>query len=110
MPRLRFKIENHDVVNNSKVRFVLQDGRNYLLTTQKRYDVITGEPPPPRTAFTVNLYTRDFYEAVRDRLNPGGLMAQWIPLHSQSDEEVDMHFKTFLSVFPPCHRLDACCQ
>ena len=95
-----FKTENHDVMDNPKVHFVLQDGRNYLLTTQKQYDVITGEPPPPRTAFTVNLYTRDFYEAARDRLKPGGLMAQWIPLHSQSAEEVDMHFKTFLSVFP----------
>ena len=95
-----FKAENHDVMDNPKVHFVLQDGRNYLLTTQKQYDVITGEPPPPRTAFTVNLYTRDFYEAARDRLKPGGLMAQWIPLHSQSAEEVDMHFKTFLSVFP----------
>ena len=95
-----FKTENHDVANNPKVNFVVQDGRNYLLTTQKQYDVITGEPPPPRTAFTVNLYTRDFYEAARDRLKPGGLMTQWIPLHSQSAEEVDMHFKTFLSVFP----------
>ncbi len=95
-----FKIENHDVMKNPKVNFVLQDGRNFLLTTQKKYDVITGEPPPPRTAFTVNLYTRDYYEAARDRLKPGGIMTQWIPLHSQSAEEVDMHFKTFLSVFP----------
>ncbi len=95
-----FKTENHDVVNNPKVHFVVQDGRNFLLTTQKSYDVITGEPPPPRTAFTVNLYTREFYESARNRLKPGGLMAQWIPLHSQSAEEVDMHFKTFLSVFP----------
>ena len=87
-------------MNNPKVNFVVQDGRNYLLTTQKQYDVITGEPPPPRTAFTVNLYTQDFYETARDRLKPGGLMAQWIPLHSQSAGEVDMHFKTFLSVFP----------
>lgn len=95
-----FKTENHDVVNNPKVNFVVQDGRNFLLTTQKQYDVITGEPPPPRTAFTVNLYTQDFYRSVRNRLKPGGIMAQWIPLHSQSAEEVDMHFKTFLSVFP----------
>lgn len=95
-----FKTENHDVTNNPKVNFVLQDGRNFLLTTQKKYDVITGEPPPPRTAFTVNLYTKDFYEAALSRLKPGGIMAQWIPLHSQSEEEVDMHFKTFLSVFP----------
>jgi predicted membrane-bound spermidine synthase/tetratricopeptide (TPR) repeat protein len=95
-----FKTENHDVMNNPKVNFVVQDGRNFLLTTQKQYDVITGEPPPPRTAFTVNLYTQEFYETARDRLKPGGIMAQWIPLHSQSAEEVDMHFKTFLSVFP----------
>ena len=95
-----FKTENHDVANNPKVNFVLQDGRNFLLTTQKKYDVITGEPPPPRTAFTVNLYTKDFYEAALSRLKPGGIMTQWIPLHSQSAKEVDMHFKTFLSVFP----------
>jgi len=96
----QFKSENDDVVNNPKVRYVVQDGRNFLLTTSKQYDVITGEPPPPRTAFTVNLYTQDFYEAAKARLKPGGLMAQWIPLHSQSAAEVDMHFKTFLSVFP----------
>lgn len=95
-----FKKENHDVVNNAKVNIVLQDGRNHLLTTKKKYDVITGEPPPPRTAFTVNLYTRDFYEMARARLKPGGIVAQWVPLHSQSAREVDMHFKTFLSVFP----------
>ncbi len=95
-----FRIENHEVMDNPKVNFILQDGRNFLLTTQKKYDVITGEPPPPRTAFTVNLYTKDFYEAALSRLKPGGIVAQWIPLHSQSAEEVDMHFKTFLSVFP----------
>jgi spermidine synthase/lipoprotein NlpI len=95
-----FHIENHDVMDNPKVNFIVQDGRNFLLTTQKQYDVITGEPPPPRTAFTVNLYTKDFYEAALSRLKPGGIVAQWIPLHSQSAEEVDMHFKTFLSVFP----------
>jgi tetratricopeptide (TPR) repeat protein len=64
------------------------------------YDVITSEPPPPRTAFTVNLYTKEYYEVAQKHLNPGGIMAQWIPLHSQGKQEVLMHFKTFLSVFP----------
>ncbi|PIQ98697.1 MAG: spermidine synthase [Nitrospinae bacterium CG11_big_fil_rev_8_21_14_0_20_45_15] len=95
-----FQKENHDVLNNPKVDIVLEDGRNYLLTTDKRYDVITSEPPPPRTAATVNLYTREYYESARNRLKPGGIVAQWIPLHSQGEKEVDMHFKTFLSVFP----------
>jgi len=95
-----FAEENHDVLNNPKVRFVIQDGRNHLLTTRKKYDVITAEPPPPRTAFTVNLYTREYYEMAKNRLRPGGIVAQWIPLHSQGEREVAMHFRTFLSVFP----------
>lgn len=95
-----FAKENHDALNNPKVNIVLQDGRNHLLTTGKKYDVITSEPPPPRTAFTVNLYTREYYELTKKRLKPGGIVAQWIPLHSQGEKEVAMHFKTFHSVFP----------
>ena len=44
------------------------------------------------------------------RLKPDGIMAQWIPLHSQGKHEVFMHFKTFLSSISPCHGLDAGCQ
>ena len=95
-----FADQNHDVLSNPKVNFVIQDGRNHLLTTHKFYDVITSEPPPPRTAFTVNLYTREYYELQKRKLKPGGISAQWIPLHSQGEEEVAMHFKTFQSVFP----------
>jgi predicted membrane-bound spermidine synthase/tetratricopeptide (TPR) repeat protein len=95
-----FAAENHGVLDNPKVHVILQDGRNHLLTTPKLYDVITGEPPPPRTAFTVNLYTQEYYEHMRRKLRPGGLAAQWIPLHNQSAREINMHFRTFLSVFP----------
>ena len=95
-----FADQNHNVLSNPKVNFIIQDGRNHLLTTHKRYDVITSEPPPPRTAFTVNLYTREYYELQKQHLKPGGIAAQWIPLHSQGEKEVDMHFKTFRSVFP----------
>lgn len=95
-----FVTENHDALNNPKVNIILQDGRNHLLTTGKKYDVITSEPPPPRTAFTVNLYTKEYYELTKKRLKPGGIVAQWIPLHSQGEKEVAMHFKTFHAVFP----------
>jgi len=95
-----FAKENRQVLNNPKVNFIIQDGRNHLLTTHKRYDVITSEPPPPRTAFTVNLYTREYYELQKKHLKPGGIAAQWVPLHSQGEKEVAMHFGTFQSVFP----------
>ena len=95
-----FADQNHQALHNPKINFVIQDGRNHLLTTRKLYDVITSEPPPPRTAFTVNLYTREYYELQKKHLKPGGIAAQWIPLHSQGEKEVDMHFQTFRSVFP----------
>jgi spermidine synthase len=96
-----FREENYDAVNNKpKVNIIFQDGRNHLLTTHKFYDVVTGEPPPPRTAFTVNLYTKDYYELIKKRLSKGGIVAQWIPLHSQSGKEIDMHLQTFLDVYP----------
>ena len=95
-----FADQNHQALHNPKINFIIQDGRNHLLTTHKLYDVITSEPPPPRTAFTVNLYTQEYYQLQKSRLKPGGIAAQWIPLHSQGEEEVDMHFRTFQSVFP----------
>ena len=95
-----FSEENYDALKNPKIHITLQDGRNYLLTTPRLYDVVTSEPPPPRTAFTVNLYTREYYELTKSVLKPGGLAAQWIPLHSQSEEEVYRHFRTFREAFP----------
>ena len=95
-----FADQNYQVLQNPKLNFVIQDGRNHLLTTRKLYDVITSEPPPPRTAFTVNLYTQEYYQLQKKHLKPGGISAQWIPLHSQGEKEVAMHFQTFRSVFP----------
>jgi len=48
----------------------------------------------------VNLYSRDFYELCRDRLAPGGLMAQWWPLPAQNDEDSRSLVRSFLDVFP----------
>ena len=79
-----FKTTNHNVVNNPKVKKIIQDGRQHLLTTSTSYDVITAEPPPPISAGSVNLYTREYYELTKRALKPGGIVSQWIPLHSPS--------------------------
>jgi spermidine synthase len=76
------------------------DGRQELLRRSQRYDLITLEPPPPSAAGVVNLYSRDFYELCRDRLAPGGLMAQWWPLPAQNDEDSRSLVRSFLDVFP----------
>ena len=76
------------------------DGRQELLRHAQRYDLITLEPPPPSAAGVVNLYSRDFYELCRTRLQPDGLMAQWWPLPAQNDEDSRSLVRSFLDVFP----------
>tara|TARA_Y100000588_G_scaffold202303_1_gene216006 strand:- start:239 stop:2203 length:1965 start_codon:yes stop_codon:yes gene_type:complete len=91
---------NYDAISNSKIHKIVQDGRNHLLTTSKTYDVITAEPPPPTNAGAVNLYTKEYYELTKKALKPGGIVSQWIPLHSQTETHIYEHFRTFLDSFP----------
>jgi spermidine synthase len=95
-----FESWNHGVAHNPRTRLIIDDGRNYVLTTRSRYDVITSEPMPPRFAGVVNLYSREYYQLARERLNPGGFLAQWLPMHLVSLEESLGILRTVREVFP----------
>jgi spermidine synthase len=91
---------NHDAINQDNVRLTYQDARGFIRWTDKLYDVITLEPMSPVQAGVNNLYSKEFYEQSRRRLNPGGLMMQWLPLHLVGPEDARAIVKTFQSVFP----------
>ncbi len=95
-----------EVRRNPSGRMIVNDGRNFLLVTPKRYDVITVDPPPPIDAAGVNnLYSQEFMELMRDRLKPGGIAAHWIPAPGRASGLYDQHtvhmlMGTFMRVFP----------
>jgi predicted membrane-bound spermidine synthase len=95
-----FASTNHDVGHNDRVRLVIEDGRSYMLATDRRYDVISEEPPLVHTAGVVNLYSRDFYELCARRLNDDGIMAVWLATWELETEELRRLVKAFLDVFP----------
>ncbi len=95
-----FEDANGNVLADPRVHLVVDDGRHVLLAGREAWDLITLEPPPPRDSGVVSLYTSDFYELALSRLAPGGVVAQWIPLHSQSAAEVRMLIRTFADAFP----------
>ena len=78
----------------------LRDGRRELLSNAQTYDLITLEPPPPSAAGVANLYSTDFYALARSRLRPGGLVAQWLPLPTQNDEDTRALVRSFLDIYP----------
>ncbi|MGO4578346.1 spermidine synthase, partial [Cupriavidus sp. 2TAF22] len=91
---------NYGVSADARVQIRLRDGRRELLQSQQRYDLITLEPPPPSAAGVVNLYSTDFYRLAAARLQPAGLVAQWLPLPTQNDEDTRALVRSFLDAFP----------
>jgi len=91
---------NFGVATNAQIEIRLRDGRRELLRSPERYDLITLEPPPPSAAGVVNLYSTDFYQLAARRLKPDGLVAQWLPLPTQTDADTRSLVRSFLDVFP----------
>lgn len=95
-----FKDVNGDVFNNPKFNFIAEDGRNYLLMTQKKYSVIISDSTHPRAYDSWILYTEEFYKNVKEHLTPDGVFAQWVPLSDFSLELYRIMLNTFKRVFP----------
>lgn len=92
---------NGDVFHKPRFHFHNDDGRNYLVTSNKRYDVIISDSTHPRAYDSWILYTEEFYRSVRERLLPGGVFAQWVPvLGSMQGDLFRIHLNTFRRVFP----------
>ena len=72
---------NNNVLDDQRVREIVMDGRAWLRRSDKKYDVVTLEPMPPFFAGSNALYSQEFYELIDSRLNGGGMVAQWMPLH-----------------------------
>ncbi len=95
-----FNEGNGNILEDPRVHVIQTDGRNYFLATRKRYDVISSEPSNPWIAGVGNLYTREFYEIIKSRLNENGIFAQWFHNYSMSPDDFRMVFRTFGESFP----------
>ena len=66
-----FRHINFDLLQRPNVHLRVDDGRNYLLTTRKKYDVVTADIILPRHAGAGALYSREYFELVRERAHRG---------------------------------------
>lgn len=81
-------------------KMFVQDGRFFLQANPRRYDIITGEPPPPKVAGAVNLYTEQFFSLVKGRLKENGIVTFWLPIYQLRVEEVKAILRAFHNAFP----------
>jgi spermidine synthase len=92
-----FAHANHDLLTRPNVRLILDDGRNHLALTKKKYDVLTADIILPIHAGSNNVYSEEYFKLVRRALKPGGLAMQWA---SGTEAEYKTIARTFRSVFP----------
>ncbi len=66
-------------LSEPRVALVLADGRRYIQTTDRTFDVVILDLPEPATGALNRFYTREFFAEVRAILNPGGIFALGLP-------------------------------
>lgn len=95
-----FGAENFNVVDNPKVTVVVDDARHFVLTTDEKFDAITSDPFDPWVKGAATLYTQEFFELAKSKLNPGGVVTVFVQLYESNLAAVKSEISTFLTVFP----------
>jgi len=91
---------HYHVLDDRRVHLIFNDGRNHLLLTDRRYDVITSDPIEPSVAGAASLFTVDHFRIARSRLAPGGIMCQFLPLYELEPREYQSILRSFAAAFP----------
>ena len=95
-----FHAQHYDVLDDRRTQIFYDDARHYVLTTPEKFDIITSDPIHPFVKGSATLYSKEYFEMVKGRLNPGGIVTQWVPLYESDMDTVKSEIATFFDVFP----------
>ncbi len=90
---------NHDALNDNRLTILLEDGRNHIALSKNKYDVIVSEPSNPWISGVGALFTVDFFELLKKRLNPGGIACIWVHTNMSPDSFKSI-IRSFTKKFP----------
>jgi spermidine synthase len=95
-----FAKENYNVMHDPRVQIVYDDARHFVLTTREKFDIITSDPIHPWVKGSATLYSKEYFDLVKEHLNPGGVVTQWVPLYESDPATVKSELATFFESFP----------
>jgi len=95
-----FAAQNYEVFKNPKTHLHYDDARHYLMTTKEKFDIIASDPLDVFVKGTAALYSKEYFEAVKRHLNPGGMFTLYVPLYESDVATVKSELATFFDAFP----------
>jgi spermidine synthase len=95
-----FAAQNYEVALNPKTTVVFDDARHFMLTTKQTFDIIASDPLDVFAKGTAALYSKEYFQAVKAHLNPGGYFTLYVPLYESDVRTVQGELATFFAVFP----------
>jgi spermidine synthase len=95
-----FAPQDYDVYHNPRTRIIYDDARHYLLTTTEKFDIIASDPLDVFVKGTAALYSKEYFEAVKSHLNPGGMFSLYVPLYETDEPTIKSELETFFQAFP----------
>jgi len=95
-----FKRVNRNVFADPRYHVFIEDGRTYVLSAERKYDVILTESIHPAYPGNASLYSADYFRYCKARLADDGIISVWIPLYWLSSDDLKMICKSFSEVFP----------
>jgi spermidine synthase len=91
---------NFDVVRNPKTTVRIDDARHFILTSKEKFDAVTSDPLDPWVKGAAMLYSKEFFDLVKQHLNPGGVVTLFVQLYWSNEEAVKSELATFFQAFP----------
>ncbi|HLG14826.1 MAG TPA: fused MFS/spermidine synthase [Blastocatellia bacterium] len=91
---------NNRPLADPRLKLIANDGRNYLFTTNEKFDVIVSEPSNPWVTGVANLFTLEYFKRGAERLRDDGIFSQWLQIYEMSPEDVRALIATFRAAFP----------
>ena len=94
-----FKDANYNALNDNRLHLYVEDAKTFLQRTDSKYDLIISEPSNPWMSGIASLFSTEYFNDCRARLNDDGLMVQWVQAYESSDEIFEIVLQTFAQVF-----------
>ncbi len=95
-----FAPHNYNVLSDPRVHVYVDDAQSFLRTVPRTYDAVICQPSNPWISGIAGLFTTEFFELARSKMNPGGVFTLWFQAYEQSEEGVQLILRTFQAVFP----------